>query len=272
MLQSLETYLRHTKQRHQNSWTLILAGTAALALAMGIGRFSYTPILPFMLNELGLSATEGGLIASWNFIGYFIGSLIPILPTFKDRLKVYFFGAVCASILTTACMGLVTNFTWLVLIRLASGISSAFTLIFGTSLILPSIQALGKMTISTTHFAGVGLGMALSSIVVSTMGAFGCTWDQLWFGVALVALILAVPVICLTPKEIPSRKVSTKSKQTYTEFGFITITLAYGLFGFGYVVLGTFISAMARAIPELVATEPYVWLLVGLAGIPTVIF
>jgi len=264
--------LRPTIQLHQNSWTLILAGTAALALAMGIGRFAYTPILPFMLNELGLSATQGGLIASWNFIGYFIGSLVAILPTFKDRLRVCFFGAICASILTTAFMGLTTNFTWFVILRLASGITSAFTLIFGTSLILPSIQALGKITISTTHFAGVGLGMALSSIVVSTMGAFGFAWNELWYGVAVVALLLAVPVICHTPKEIKSRKADTRPKKSSSRFGFFTITVAYGLFGFGYVVLGTFISAMARAIPELESTEPYVWLLVGLAGVPTVIF
>ena len=70
-----------------NSLPLILAGTFALALAMGIGRFAYTPILPFMISEVGFGATEGGLIASWNFIGYCVGSLIPILPFFNGRLK-----------------------------------------------------------------------------------------------------------------------------------------------------------------------------------------
>jgi len=259
-------------QRQHNTWLLILAGTAALALAMGIGRFAYTPILPFMLNELGLSATEGGLIASWNFIGYCIGSLIPILPIFKGRLKMWFFGAICASIASTACMGVVTDLTMFVLIRLVSGVSSAFTLIFGTSLILPSIQALGKTTVSTSHFVGVGLGMALSSIVVSSMGSFGFLWNELWFGVTFVALFLAVPVFALTPNEVSPPRVSSVARKRHSHLGFVTITLAYGLFGFGYVVLGTFISAMARATPELAATEPYVWLLVGLSGIPTVVF
>ena len=74
---------RGSSHRPHKSWPLILAGTAALALAMGIGRFAYTPILPFMISEVGFGATEGGLIASWNFIGYCIGSLIPILPFFN---------------------------------------------------------------------------------------------------------------------------------------------------------------------------------------------
>ena len=86
--------------RGHKSWQLILAGMAALALAMGIGRFAYTPILPFMMNELGLTATEGGLIASWNFVGYCVGSLLPILPLFHGHLRTWFFVAVAASILS----------------------------------------------------------------------------------------------------------------------------------------------------------------------------
>ena len=263
---------RGTLRRPLKSWPLIIAGTAALALAMGIGRFAYTPILPFMISEVGFGATEGGLIASWNFVGYCIGSLIPILPFFNGRIKIWFFGAVAASIFTTGCMGLVQDLNWFVVIRFISGIASAFTLIFGTSLILPSIQALGKITISTSHFTGVGLGMALSAIVVSLMGAFNFSWNELWYGVALLALLLAIPVIVFTPDEMPRQKPKKKTEKGTFEFGFITITTAYGLFGFGYVILGTFISAMARSIPELISTEPYVWLLVGLSGIPTVMF
>ena len=158
------------------------------------------------------------------------------------------------------------------MIRFTSGIASAFALIFGTSLILPSIQALGKITISTSHFTGVGLGMALSAIVVSVMGMFNFSWSELWYGVALLALLLAIPVIVLTPNEIHRQTPKNKTEKSYFEYGFITITIAYGLFGFGYVILGTFISAMARSTPELIPTEPYIWLLVGLSGIPTVIF
>jgi len=56
-----------------NLIVLILTGAAALAIAIGIGRFSYTPILPYMLEELNLSKTNGGLIASWNFFDYLFG-------------------------------------------------------------------------------------------------------------------------------------------------------------------------------------------------------
>jgi len=250
---------------------LILTGTAALALAIGIGRFTYTPILPFMLEELNITKTEGGLIASWNFFGYLCGSLLSISSIFKKRVKLVFFISIVLSISTTFLMSIDDKVIFFIIIRFISGLSSAFVLIFGTALILPSIQALGKKSLSTSHFMGVGFGIVISSILVTFLGELGFHWDDLWIGVAMLSVILAVPIFICTPNEILQYSYSQNSNYK-NNFSFSLISISYGLYGFGYVILGTFISAMARETSGLEATEMYVWLLVGLAGIPMVIF
>lgn len=50
----------------------------------------------------------------------------------------------------------------------------------------------------------------------------------------------------------------------------IALAVAYGLFGFGYVIAATFISTLVRVSPDARVLEPVVWLAVGLAAVPSV--
>ena len=250
---------------------LILTGIAALTIAVGIGRFSYTPILPYMISELNLTTTEAGLIASSNYLGYLLGSLIPIFPQFPKNIRSIFIYSIFISIISLFAMGLTNTFEVFILIRFIHGIFSAFVLILGTSLIVSHVQNKGKIFLGTAHFSGVGLGMALSAIVVSYLGFLNFTWDELWFSIGILAILLSFQIIKFTPIQKAEVKYNLKSKNK-TSLGFSLITISYGLYGFGYVAFGTFISTMSRLTPGLEKTEPYVWFVVGVTGIPSVFF
>ena len=250
---------------------LILTGIAALTIAVGIGRFSYTPILPYMISELNLTTTEAGLIASSNYLGYLLGSLIPIFPQFPKNIRSIFIYSIFISIISLFAMGLTNTFEVFILIRFVHGIFSAFVLILGTSLIVSHVQKKGKIFLGTAHFSGVGLGMALSAIVVSYLGFLNFTWDELWFSIGILAIMLSFQIIKFTPIQKAEVKYNLKSKNK-TSLGFSLITISYGLYGFGYVAFGTFISTMSRLTPGLEKTEPYVWFVVGVTGIPSVFF
>ena len=250
---------------------LILTGIAALTIAIGIGRFSYTPILPYMISELNLTTTEAGLIASSNYLGYLLGSLIPIFPQFPKNIRSIFIYSIFISIASLFAMGLTNTFEVFILIRFIHGIFSAFVLILGTSLIVSHVQKKGKIFLGTAHFSGVGLGMALSAIVVSYLGFLNFTWDELWFSIGILAIMLSFQIIKFTPIQKAEVKYNLKSKNK-TNLGFSLITISYGLYGFGYVAFGTFISTMSRLTPGLEKTEPFVWFVVGITGIPSVFF
>ena len=54
---------------------VLLGGILLLVLAMGISRFAFTPILPFMRRDAGFTLETAGYLASSNYVGYFIGAL-----------------------------------------------------------------------------------------------------------------------------------------------------------------------------------------------------
>ena len=254
-----------------NVTILILTGIAALTIAVGIGRFSYTPILPYMISELKLTTTDAGLIASSNYLGYLLGSLIPIFPQFPKNIRSIFIYSIFISIISLFAMGLTNTFEIFILIRFIHGVFSAFVLILGTSLIVSHVQKKGKIFLGTAHFSGVGLGMALSAIVVSYLGFLNFTWDELWFSIGILAIILSFQIIKFTPIQKAEVKYNLKSKYK-TNLGFSLIAISYGLYGFGYVAFATFISTMSRLTPGLEKTEPFVWFVVGITGIPSVFF
>ncbi|MBV9748698.1 MAG: YbfB/YjiJ family MFS transporter [Acetobacteraceae bacterium] len=251
-----------------------VGGMLALAAALGIGRFVYTPILPAMAEALGLTKTEAGLIASANFAGYLAGALLAALPRLPGgSRRAWFLAALAASALTTAAMGWADATASFLLLRFVGGAASAFVLVLGSALVLDRLARAGLDRWGALHFAGVGLGIAASAILVDALQAAGAGWRTLWLGsgaAAAVALPLAAALVRPeasvgaqpTPSAAPRSAASLPA-------GLGALTLCHGLFGFGYVVTATFIVAAVRSAPALRTLEGEVWLVVGLAAVPS---
>ncbi|MEE8275459.1 MAG: YbfB/YjiJ family MFS transporter [Alphaproteobacteria bacterium] len=246
-----------------------LGGLIALAAAMGIGRFVYTPILPFMAEGLGLSKAEAGVIASANFFGYLVGALAASAAALPGGRRGWFLAALAVSALSTAVMGLASSMVLFLGLRFVGGVASAFVLVFASALVLDRLAAARRSPLSALHFAGVGCGIAVSAVLVSALAAGGHDWRVQWLASGMVSLLALGAVIWLVPGEAGAeRRVS--SRGVGTDRRMIALIAAYGLFGFGYVITATFISIIVRTSPELRSIEPVIWLVVGLAAIPSV--
>ena len=55
---------------------MLCAGIASLILMVGIGRFTYTPMLPLVQQHADLGIAQGGWLAAFNYASYFCGALI----------------------------------------------------------------------------------------------------------------------------------------------------------------------------------------------------
>jgi MFS family permease len=165
-----------------------IGGLLAIAAAIGIGRFVYTPILPPMIEALGLSKAQAGLIASANFLGYLIGALLAAMPTLPGSRRLWLLCALTVSSLTTAAMGLSGAMPTFLVLRFVGGAASALVLIIASTMVLERLVKADRSGLSALHFAGVGSGIAVSAALVAAMLLLGHDWRSLWLASGAVSL------------------------------------------------------------------------------------
>jgi predicted MFS family arabinose efflux permease len=249
---------------------LAFGGAVALASAMGIGRFAYTPILPEMVAALHLSASEAGLIASANFAGYLIGALVAAASFFAPRRRGWMLGALLVSALTTGAMAAGSSIVAFALLRFLGGFASAFALVFTTSLVLDRLSETGRSHMAGHQFAGVGAGIAISAVLVAQLAERHVAWQWQWLACAALSVLALAAVTLLIPPRPHSAASAGGGNGTALGGALAALVVAYGLFGFGYVITATFLVQLVRTNPAIMPLEPYVWLIVGLAAVPSV--
>ena len=251
----------------QSPWSLAIGGMFALAVAVGIGRFVYTPILPFMVEALGLSKGQAGWIASANYAGYMIGALGASSPRLKGSRRAWMICALLICVVTTIAMGHLDDVWTFMVMRFIGGVASAFAFVYASALVVERLIQLQRGGLSAVHFGGVGVGITLSALIVTGAVWSGGDWRDQWFGAGAASIIAAVLVFFLVPEHEGEAVVHEKA---VFKPGLFPLILAYGLFGFGYIITATFLMAIVRDTETARQLEPVIWLVVGLAGAPSV--
>lgn len=249
--------------------SLAIGGLAALAAAVGIGRFVYTPILPLMVEDLGMTKGAAGLLASANFAGYLAGALLAATPTVSGSRRRWLLLALIVSSLTTGAMACASSTVAFLTLRFTGGVASAFVLVFASALVLDRLGAAGRPDLSAVHFAGVGTGIALSAAFVSSLAAWGGGWRSLWLASGLSSILAVGIVAGLIPDRLEA-PIAMAPRPSGAKPWLAALVAAYGLFGFGYIITATFLVAIVRGSAQVHAFEPLVWLVVGLTAAPSV--
>lgn len=240
-----------------------------LAVAIGIGRFAFTPILPMMQKDVGLSLAAGGWLASANYVGYLIGAVSAIWLRVAGATMVRV--ALAAIVLLTALMGVSNDLGAWLLLRGLAGIASAWALIFGSAWVLQALAASGSSRLGGRVFGGVGLGITIAGGACLVFADLAWSSDRAWIALGAIALLLSAvswPVY-RTAHTAPSRtdawdpspgNTGALRRQLY-------LVLCYGLFGFGYIVPATFLPVMAKRAIDDPAIFGWAWPIFGVAAL-----
>ena len=169
-------------------------------------------------------------------------------------------------------MGLSSDLALLAAIRFLAGLASAFAMIFTTAIVLSHGLVSGKALVQATHFGGVGAGITISAIMFGLLVLADGGWRMAWIAAAVLAFAGLAVVMQYLPRDVARSGPAKKEPPLIWTGPLLGLTVAYGIFGFGYIVTATFLVAIVRDGGGSSLFEAGVWLVTGLAAAPSVAY
>lgn len=234
----------NTDSNRETLWPAFGLGLGA-AVGVGLARFSYALLLPSMRTSLDWNYALAGSLNTANALGYVAGSISAYLLLRRLRPSYLFSLGLIVTSLSVLATGFQSQLLWLMANRFLTGISAAWVLACGGALVAAryhSHSALRRLA-TGIFFAGAGIGIALSGLVVNPIIAeFGDhAWPTAWLALGFVAIIASIWPL-LEARNIAG-VANSASVGALDLCGLGPSLFAYFLFACGYIVYMTFIFA-----------------------------
>ena len=242
-----------------------LAGMAALAIPMGVGRFAFTPILPMMQVDAGLSIAAGAWLASANYLGTLVGALaamglrVPLLP------------AIRAGLVTIALATLAMAFehrvpAWIAL-RFVAGVATGWVLPYASAWALERLTPLRRPLLNATVFAGYGVGIATAGVVCLALMRAHAGSGRAWLSLGVLSLAATAVIWPLFGRgAAPGERRRATGERRRWDADAMRLVACYGAFGFGYIIPATFLPVMARQAIDDPAVFGWAWPVFGVTA------
>ncbi|RWR02683.1 MFS transporter [[Pantoea] beijingensis] len=244
---------------------IALSAFLSLVVAMGIGRFAFTPQVPLMMGEHQLTLTSAGLVAALNYLGYLCGSFDAMRASHRVewRLKSGVWGAVILT-LASACV----EGAWLHgIVRFLIGWASGWAMVLLAAWSNEQLIHHGRPGLSAAVFAGPGTGIFLSGMLAVLLHALGVSAAFAWAVYGLVALVLVALIARNLPGKGELHRPESAPEPLVLTPNLKRLVLSYSLAGFGYILPATFLSQMAAARFPGSAFAQFVWPVFGGASV-----
>lgn len=241
---------------------IVAVGIISLAVAMGIGRFAFTPLLPLMVRDGAIDAGTGAEWAAANYAGYLIGALTApqMGRQILRSLRVALLGVAASTVLVAFIQAPLPGAA----LRFAAGVFSAWVLVLASSWCLAGLAHHGASQFGAWIYTGVGIGIALAGIV-TWLGGLQAPW-LLWLELGLVATVGTAYAMITLPWTSDAIPLPSRTGQTGPVRGHGELVVCYGAFGFGYIVPATFLPALARGQVDNPLVFGLTWPLFGVAA------
>jgi MFS family permease len=261
-----------TETPHLHPWQVILGGMCGLVLTIGLARFAYTPLLPSLQAQTGLSDAAAGGLAAINYAGYMTGALAAAwIDDVRWRHRLYS-GGLWMALVTVALMAVSTWMPVWALARYVGGLCGATGMLLGSGLVLGWLMRQGRRPELGVLFIGLGLGIVVSAVGAWALAQLWSVWSDQWLAFAVLGLVFLLPAWYWRPPVPPPVAAASQvgGAATTSRRWTWTMLTSYFAAGWGFVISATFTVAIVEREPALAGQGALAWAMVGLAAMPAV--
>lgn len=231
-----------------NLLPILIAGATILLVVHTLGRFIYTPLLPWLVEDGLFDLQTGADIASWNYLGYLAGALLAIrwhsIPDIRRCLP----WGLAVHCITTLLQTQTSDPDLLAILRLINGISNGLVFVQAPALILEWLARNNAASASGLVYFGVGGGLLLSSTLVAGTADWLQGADRWW-----PAAVLSAPLAWWGWRQLARldhgenlQAATATTSRKLLDRSTTPLFLSYFGAGMGYILPMTFLPMLAR--------------------------
>ena len=171
---------------HSQWRRIAVGGGAGMFVGMGLGRFSYTAMVPALVESGALTAVEAGRVGMVNLIGFLAGAALSARLVVRGSVRRVLGAAIGLSVLALAASAVPGGFVWLGACRGLIGVATGIVMVLSLALIAATAPERKRPVAAGFVFAGVGLGVLSSGTLVPLLLGYGLA--AAWAGLAAAGL------------------------------------------------------------------------------------
>ena len=242
-------------------WRLAFLGFAGSMVGNGLARFAYTPLVPVLVEEGWVSTAEAGYLGAFNYAGYFAGALTGLWVGRRMKTGHAAVSSLALCVVSLFLVAIPWGFWWMVPWRFLAGYGAGVVMVLVPPSILRQLPSERWGFATGGVFAGIGLGIAVSGILIPQLARLGASAS--WLGLAIASLVLTVAMHLMwrEPPPIP-RGPSPESRKLHLPAVFLCT--AYGLYAVAIAAYSIFwVDFLARDLGLGLATGGFHWTVLG---------
>ncbi|YCI30555.1 MFS transporter [Erwinia sp. PK3-005] len=255
----------HNPGRKAGAGQIALSALLSLVVAMGIGRFAFTPQVLLMIAEQQLTLTSASVVAALNYLGYLCGSFDAMRARrhVERRLQAGVWGAVALTLLSAWL-----DSAWLHgTLRFFIGWASGWAMVLVAAWCGEQLQKHGRPALLAMVFAGPGIGIFLSGMLAVMLNHYHLSAAGAWLAYGALALLLIAPIALNLPRRGELHRPETAPAPLVLNGNLKRLVWSYSLAGFGYILPATFLSQLAvTRFPHSLVAQ-FVWPIFGGAAV-----